>query len=108
PRLRAAVVGLARVVEQAGTRRRTDDAGAHLPAGLGTRPPVSRGPAHRCDVPLEMYAEDAVPVVFGEVDENAVAEDARVVDENVQVAEGLDRRLDQATGAVPARDVVGV
>ena len=40
--------------------------------------------------------------------EHAVAQDAGVVDQHVEVAEGLDRGVDQALRALPRRDVVAV
>ena len=42
------------------------------------------------------------------VDEHPVAEEAGVVDQHVEPAEGLDRRARQARGPVPVGDVVAV
>jgi hypothetical protein len=42
------------------------------------------------------------------VDEHAVAQDAGVVDEDVEVTERLDRRVDERLGTVPVGDVVAV
>ena len=50
----------------------------------------------------------AVPLLLGHREQHPVAEDAGVVDEDVETAEGVDRLLDEARGAVPAADVVGV
>ena len=40
--------------------------------------------------------------------EHAVAQDAGVVDEDVEAPEGVDRRVDEVLGALPVGDVVGV
>ena len=46
--------------------------------------------------------------VLGHVDDEAVAEDAGVVDEDVEPAEHLDRRRDELPRAVPVGDVAAV
>ena len=57
---------------------------------------------------LEVDADDRVPVRLGQVEAHAVAQDPRVVDEDVELAERLDRLSDERLGARPRRDVVVV
>ena len=57
---------------------------------------------------LEVDGDDGVPLGLGHVDDHPVAQDAGVVDQDVEVAERLDRRVDQALGAFPVGHVVGV
>ena len=59
-------------------------------------------------MPLEVHAHDLVPVVLAEADEHAIAEDAGVVDDDVHVAEGPDRGIDDALGGIHPGDVVRV
>jgi hypothetical protein len=59
-------------------------------------------------VALEVHGDDGVPLLLAHVDEEAVAQDARVVHEDVQLAEGVQRRLHQPLGARPFGHVVGV
>ena len=42
------------------------------------------------------------------VDQHPVAQDAGVVDQHVEIAEGLDRGVDEPLAALPVADVVGV
>ena len=62
----------------------------------------------RAEVPLEVDADDVVPLLLGHVDEHAVPQDAGVVHQHVDVAEGVDGSLDQALGTAEVGDVVGV
>ena len=62
----------------------------------------------RYKVALEVHLDDRVPVVFGEVDQYAVAEDAGVVHEDVKVTEGFDGGVDQTLTTLPVGDVVVV
>ena len=50
------------------------------------------------EVALEVDADDRVPLVLGHREDHPVAQDARVVDEDVQLAERGDRQLDQFPG----------
>ena len=77
-------------------------------AGLVLLAPVGGGPAGGGEVALEVDGDDGVPLVLGHVDDHPVAQDAGVVDEDVEVAERLDRRVDQPLGALPVGDVVAV
>ncbi len=60
------------------------------------------------EVTLQVHAHDAVPLVLGHVHDDAVAQDAGVVHQHVQVTERVDGLLDEATGAVPVGDVLAV
>ena len=55
-----------------------------------------------------MDADDCVPLLGRHVHEHAVAQDARVVDQDVEPAEGLDRGVDEALRALPIGDAVAV
>ena len=59
----------------------------------------------RTEVAAEVDADHVVPLALGHVDDEAVAEDAGVVDEDVDVAVRLDRRVDQRAGALPVGGV---
>ena len=60
------------------------------------------------EVALEVHPDDVVPLLLAHVDEEPVPQDAGVVDQHVEVAERLDRRLDQALAALPVGHVVTV
>ena len=79
-----------------------------LAPGLHLLPPVGRGPPARRERALEVHLDDRVPLLLGHVGEHPVPQDAGVVDHDVQVAERLDRGVDQPLGALPRRDVVAV
>ena len=66
--------------------------------------------AHRegAKCPRRCTRDDIVPLGLAHVDEHPVAEDPGVVDEDVQVAEGVDGRVDQLLGPLPVGDVVAV
>ncbi len=64
--------------------------------------------ARRREVALQVDAQHRVPLVLLHVHEHAVAQDARVVDEDVQPAEAIDGLLDHAPGAAEVRDVLAV
>ena len=82
--------------------------GLHGVAGLGLLAPVVRGVTRRDEVALQVDVDHRVPVLFAQVDEHAVAQDARVVHQHVQGAEGVQRALDETLPALPLRDVVVV
>jgi len=52
--------------------------------------------------------DHGVPLRLGHVGEHAVAQDAGVVDEHVEITEGLDGGVDEPLRALPRRDVVAV
>ena len=60
---------------------------------------------HGREVALEVHGDDGVELVLAGVGEHPVADDARVVHQDVETAELLDRRLDQAVGLRPVGDV---
>ncbi|CAB4786770.1 unannotated protein [freshwater metagenome] len=62
----------------------------------------------RHEVALEVHLDDRVPVVFREVDQDAVAEDAGVVHEYVEVTKSFDGGVDQTLTTLPVGDVVVV
>src|SRR5207244_12792385 len=55
--------------------------------------------------PLEVYVDDEIPVGFGDLPRPTVGPDARVRDENVDLAELGQRGLGHPTAVVGARDV---
>ena len=55
-----------------------------------------------------MHGDDRVPLVLFHVHEHPVAQDAGVVDEDVEPAERVDRVLDEAAGAGEVGDVLAV
>ncbi len=59
-----------------------------------------------CDVKIagQMHADDAVPIVFRHLVEDAVAQDAGDVHHAVDLPEGIDRLLDHGLGVVPIGD----
>jgi hypothetical protein len=57
---------------------------------------------------LEVDLDHRVPLRLAHVGEHAVTEDAGVVDQDVEPAEGLDGGRDEPLGAVPVADVIGV
>ena len=77
-----------------------------LLARLHPLAPVRRREAGRHEVALQVDVDDVVPLLLRHRHEHAVAQDAGVVDQHVEVAEGVDRGADQRLAAVPARDVV--
>src|SRR6058998_3307920 len=101
-RLGRAVVRLPRVAEQARARAEGDDPPvaplAHVRAGV----------AHAVEGALKVHRDDRVPLLLAHVEDHAVAQDAGAGDERVEAAPGLERRADEARGAVPGGDRVGV
>ena len=57
---------------------------------------------------LHVHGEDLVPVLFRDVVEGAVAQDAGVGDDDVDLAEGVERGLDDRLAAFVGVDAVGV
>ncbi len=53
-----------------------------------------------------MAPDHDVPIVFGHIDEHPIAQDARVVHQDVDPAPGLDPEPDGTLGAIHRRDVV--
>ena len=55
-----------------------------------------------------MDVDDRVPLGLGHVRQHPVAQDAGVVDQDVEVAERVDRRSDHALGTLEVGDVLAV
>ena len=92
--LRGAVVGLAEVAEDAGVGRGEDEpAVAVLLHDLERR-------LRDVERALEVDVEHGVEVVPGQLRERLVAQDAGVVDDDVDLAERVDRGLDDALAAL--------
>ena len=106
--LGGAVVALPDIAEQSRRRGRVDDRGVHRPAGLRLLAPVLGGGTGGEEVPSQVHPHDGVPLLVGHVDQHAVAEDAGVVHEHVQVAEGVDGRLHEPARPLPVGHVVAV
>ena len=100
--LRRPVVGLPEVAEDAGGRRRRHDAPVLLLAHVD--------PRRLGDVEgaLQVHVEDRVQQVGVHVVERLVAQDAGVVDHDVDAAEGVERRLHDGLAALRRGDRVGV
>jgi hypothetical protein len=64
--------------------------------------------AHRGEVALEVHGDDGVELVLARVGDHPVADDAGIVHQNVQAAEGFDGGCDQAGRLVPVGDVGSV
>jgi hypothetical protein len=107
-RLRGAVVDMADVAEETRPTRGGDDAGVELFSCRRSLVPVGRRMPGRSEVSLEMHVYHRVPVMLLGVHEHAVAEVARVVDEDVETAERLDRLVDNSLRAGEIGDVLPV
>ncbi len=73
--------------------------------GLGLRTPVRRRVTHRREVALEVHRDHGVELLFAGVGEHPVADDARVVHQDIQSTEGVDGRRNEAFGLRPVGDV---
>ncbi len=60
------------------------------------------------EVALEVDPDDGVPLVLGHREDHPVAQDARVVDQDVELSVRLDRQLDQRAGLLVVGDVAEV
>ena len=87
-RLGGAVVRLPRVGHQPRRRRGVDDPTRPPAVGFVLGAPERGGEPRRREVTLEVHADDVVPLVLGHVDDQPVAQDAGVVDEDVEVRRG--------------------
>ena len=70
-------------------------------AGLGPVPPVDGGVVGRGEVALQVDPDDVVPVRLVHVEAHLVPQDAGVVDQDVELAEGVDGLLDQLLRPLP-------
>ena len=55
-----------------------------------------------------MNLDDRIPLVLGHVGHHAIAQNAGIVDQNVELAELVDSLVDHALRPVPTADVVAV
>ena len=78
---------------------------AALASFLGLVAPPGTGVAQRREVALEVDADDRVPLLLGGVHQHPVADEARVVDQDVEPAEGVDRLLHHRGRLLEVRDV---
>ena len=88
---------------QPGARTRVDDARVDRPAGLLLAAPELHRVTRRAEVPAEMDTDHGVPFLDARADEHPVADEARVVHQHVEPAEGVDGRLHQAPRRPPSR-----
>ena len=59
-------------------------------------------------VPFRCTRDDRVPVLLAHVEDHAVAQDAGVVDDDVELAEVIDRAIDDALGGLEVGDALEV
>src|SRR6202042_297521 len=88
--------------------RGVDDPRVDVLARLGAVAPVEGGEVGGGEVALQVDTDDVVPVRLVHVERHLVAQDAGVVDQDVELAPGVDRLVDQVLGARPGGDVVRV
>ena len=69
--------------------------------------PVDGGELGRGEAALEVDADQLVPLLLGHVEDHALSQNAVGADEDIEVAEGVDRCLDGALGGVHVGDVAG-
>ncbi len=108
PRLGRRVVGLPGVSEEPCLRRRVDDPPRHVLPGLCPPPPVDSGVVGRCEMPLQVDPDDVVPVGLVHVEAHLVPQDPGIVDQDVQLTEGVDGLVDERLGPVPRAHVGGI
>src|SRR5437667_6620865 len=57
---------------------------------------------------LQVHADDRVPLLLGHVEDHALAQDAGAADDDLEVAEAAQRRVDDRLTAGHRRDALGV
>lgn len=106
---RGRVVGLSRRAREVGLGRGVHDPPVHrCAARLGPLAPVPGREVGRVEVTLEVDPDHRVPLTLRHGEDHAVAQDARVVDEDVEPAELGDRQLDEFGGLLEVGDIPGV
>ena len=60
------------------------------------------------EVTLQVDPDGDVPLILAAAHDHAVAHHAGVVDHDIEPAERVDGRLDQALGAIPVGDIVAI
>src|ERR1700736_1661618 len=106
--LGGAVVALACVAEQARVGTGIDEAAIEHVAVLVLLAPVGGRVPRQVESALEMDAEDRVEVLLAHVEDHAVAQDSGVVDHDVELAEVVQRALDDALGGLEIADALEV
>jgi hypothetical protein len=102
------IVALPDAALQPGARTRVDDPGVNGSAFLGLCAPVAAAWRKGAKCPFEVDAEDGVPLVFTGVGQHAIPDEAGVVDQNVQPAEGVDGGLDQVFRSLPVGHIITI
>ena len=96
------IVGLSEVADQARRGRHVNE----RPAAL--LPEVIGGRARHEKAAVQMDINDRLPFLDVHLEEHAVTQDAGIVDDAIDAAEEIDRRLDDVVGRLPGRHVIGV
>ena len=55
-----------------------------------------------------MHIDDCIPLVFGHVDEHAISQNSCVVDDCMQVTEGVDRLSNHSPCTIKVGDIVTI
>src|SRR5579862_1338088 len=95
------IVGLPRIADEAGNRADVDDATPAL-----TEHRTQRGPGAE-EGTLEVGVQNGIPIFFGHPQRQAIASDASVIDQNVQPAELLERKVGKRLRPFDGTDVGG-
>ena len=66
------------------------------------------GVMRRRERAFQVHLDDRVPIGFFHIDQHAVAQDAGIVDEHVEPAEGGDCMLHQPPRALPMADILAI
>src|SRR5579862_6964344 len=96
--LRCAVVALARVAQDAGIGAGVDEAAVEHVAALMLFAPVGACVARDVEAALQMHRDDRIPVFLVHVEDHPVAQDAGIVDHDVELAEVIGGAFDDALG----------
>ena len=103
------VVELSGTAEEAAFTRGVDDAARTQRSPLGETlcrgPPVSARVMGGCRVTLQMDVDDEIPLVFGHREAHGISQESSVVDDDVELAEGVEGGFDESAGGVPVGDV---
>ena len=100
--LRRGVIGLAEIADQARGRGHVDVTAGILALEIGRRG------ARDVERAVQMHVDHRLPFLDRHVEEEAVAQDAGVIHDHVDPAEGINRGLDDAVGGLPLGHAVGV
>src|SRR5439155_10295161 len=100
--LRRGVIRLAEVPDQARGRGHVDVAARLL------RLEMRRSGARDVERAVEVHLDDRAPFLDRHIEEEAVAQDAGVIDHHIELSKRIDRGLDNPVGRFPLGDAVGV